>query len=67
MEELNNKSFRILAVDDDSTVRELYRGILKSSNPATAAIPNFDLTCCSQGDEAVEAVKVLRWQAQLDP
>jgi putative nucleotidyltransferase with HDIG domain len=57
MKDLNNKSFRILAVDDDSTVRELYRGILKSSNPSTTAIPNFDLTCCSQGDEAVEAVK----------
>jgi putative nucleotidyltransferase with HDIG domain len=56
METLNNKSFRILAVDDDSTVRELYRGILKSNNPS-AGIPNFDLTCCSQGDEAVEAVK----------
>ena len=56
MEDINNKPFRILAVDDDSTVRELYEGILKSNNPLTA-IPNFDLTCCSQGDEAVEAVK----------
>lgn len=56
MEKLNNKSFRILAVDDDSTVRELYEGILRPLHPSTAA-PNFELTCCSQGDEAVEAVK----------
>ena len=53
---MSNHSFRILAVDDDSTVRDLYRGILKLSNPSTA-VPSFELTCCSQGDEAVEAVK----------
>jgi HD-GYP domain-containing protein (c-di-GMP phosphodiesterase class II) len=56
MKELNNKLFRILAVDDDSTVRDLYKGILKSNNPSQA-VPNFELTCCSQGDEAVEAVR----------
>ena len=56
MDKLNNKSFRILAVDDDSTVRELYEGILRPLQPSPA-IPNFELTCCSQGDEAVEAVK----------
>ena len=56
MEEINNKIFRILAVDDDSTVRDLYQDILKSNN-SSSAIPNFNLTCCSQGDEAVEAVK----------
>jgi HD-GYP domain-containing protein (c-di-GMP phosphodiesterase class II) len=56
MDKLNNKSFRILAVDDDSTVRELYEGILRPLKPSPA-IPNFELTCCSQGDEAVEAVQ----------
>ena len=56
MQNLNPKSFRILAVDDDSTVRDLYTGILKPNNHSTA-LPNFELTCCSQGDEAVEAVK----------
>lgn len=56
MKNLSNHSFRILAVDDDSTVRDLYRGILKVNNPSTA-VPSFELTCCSQGDEAVEAVK----------
>ena len=56
MQDLNNQSFRVLAVDDDSTVRDLYRGILLSKTPSSA-LPNFDLTCCSQGDEAVQAVK----------
>jgi putative nucleotidyltransferase with HDIG domain len=56
MEKLNNNSFRILAVDDDSTVRELYEGILSPLHP-TPAVPKFELTCCSQGDEAVEAVR----------
>jgi len=56
MQDLNSKSLRILAVDDDSTVRDLYQGILKPNNHS-AALPDFELTCCSQGDEAVEAVK----------
>jgi len=56
MQDINFKSFRILAVDDDSTVRDLYQGILKPNNHSTA-LPDFELTCCSQGDEAVEAVK----------
>jgi len=56
MDTLNNQSFRILAVDDDSTVRELYEGILNPSR-SSHAIPKFELTCCAQGDEAVDAVK----------
>ena len=56
MKALTYKAFRILAVDDESTVRELYEGILKSNHPS-AALPDFEVTCCSQGDEAVEAVK----------
>jgi putative nucleotidyltransferase with HDIG domain len=56
MKDINNTPYRILAVDDDATVRDLYTGILKSNNKGTA-IPSFDVTCCSQGDEAVEAVK----------
>jgi len=56
MKDLNQKSYRILAVDDDSTVRDLYQGILKPNSSSTA-LPDFKLTCCSQGDEAVEAVK----------
>ena len=56
MKDLTYKAFRILAVDDESTVRDLYEGILKSNHPSTA-LPDFEVTCCSQGDEAVEAVK----------
>lgn len=56
MDTLTNQSFRILAVDDDSTVRELYEGILKPIR-SSSAMPNFELTCCAQGDEAVAAVK----------
>jgi putative nucleotidyltransferase with HDIG domain len=55
MKNLNHKLFRILAVDDDATVRDLYQGILKPNNQS-AAQPDFTVTCCSQGDEAVEAV-----------
>ena len=56
MDKLNNKSFRILAVYDDSTVRDLYKGIFRPIQPPSE-IPKFELTCCSQGDEAVEAVR----------
>jgi HD-GYP domain-containing protein (c-di-GMP phosphodiesterase class II) len=56
MKELNKQSFRVLAVDDESTVRDLYTGILQSTIKSPA-LPNFNLTCCSQGDEAVAAVK----------
>jgi HD-GYP domain-containing protein (c-di-GMP phosphodiesterase class II) len=56
MDKLNYRSFRILAVDDESTVRDLYKGILKPVQPSPA-VPEFELTCCSQGDEAVEAVR----------
>ena len=56
MKDLNKKSFRILAVDDESDVRELYEVILNSNNPMKAS-PNFKVTCCAQGDEAVEAVR----------
>ncbi len=56
MKDINQTPYRILAVDDDATVRDLYSGILKANNTGSA-IPNFEVTCCSQGDEAVEAVK----------
>ena len=56
MEDRSTKPYRILAVDDDATVRDLYQGILKA-NSVSPSIPNFELTCCAQGDEAVEAVK----------
>lgn len=52
----NNKRFRILAVDDDATVLELYKRILSPENPLPT-MPSFEVQCCTQGDEAVDAVK----------
>jgi len=52
----NNKRFRILAVDDDATVLELYKRILSPETPLPT-VPSFEVNCCTQGDEAVDAVK----------
>jgi HD-GYP domain-containing protein (c-di-GMP phosphodiesterase class II) len=56
MNESDNKDFRILVVDDDLLILDLYRKILC---PATSlpALPSFDVTCCTQGNEAVDAVR----------
>jgi HD-GYP domain-containing protein (c-di-GMP phosphodiesterase class II) len=58
-----NYSFRILAVDDDPGVRDIYRDILEA-NPATVSLaseegatPEFSVHCCGQAAEAVEAVR----------
>jgi HD-GYP domain-containing protein (c-di-GMP phosphodiesterase class II) len=56
MKENNHKRFRILAVDDDETVLDLYKMILSPANPLPA-MPSFEVICCTQGDEAVDAVK----------
>jgi len=52
----NNKRFRILAVDDDATILDLYKRILSPENPLPT-LPAFEVICCTQGDEAVDAVK----------
>jgi HD-GYP domain-containing protein (c-di-GMP phosphodiesterase class II) len=56
MSDKNNKRFRILAVDDDATILDLYKRILSPENPLPT-IPAFEVICCTQGDEAVDAVK----------
>ena len=51
--------YRILAVDDDPAILDLYEQILDSDAKKTGhqeAV--FDLDCCSQGKEAVEAVRL---------
>ncbi len=55
--------FRILAVDDDPGLREIYRDILESRParvsvaPGAEASPTFAVHCCGQASEAVEAVR----------
>ena len=56
MSESDNNRFRILVVDDDSTILDLYQRILDPVIPLPC-LPNFEITCCSQGDEAVNSVK----------
>ncbi len=56
MSEFDNNRFRILVVDDDPTILDLYQRILDPTNPLPS-LPNFKITCCSQGDDAVNRVK----------
>jgi HD-GYP domain-containing protein (c-di-GMP phosphodiesterase class II) len=56
MKENNHKHFRILAVDDDKTVLDLYKMILSPADPMPT-MPLFEVKCCTQGDEAVDEVK----------
>jgi len=57
MKESSNKHYRILAVDDDAIILDLYKRILSPDNPRPA-MPSFEVKCCTQGDEAVDAVKI---------
>ena len=50
--------YRILAVDDDETILDLYRQILSSDAKRGGFKGSFEVDCCTQGDEAVEAVKL---------
>jgi HD-GYP domain-containing protein (c-di-GMP phosphodiesterase class II) len=56
MSESDNNCFRILVVDDESTILDLYQRILDPTNPLPF-LPNFEITCCSQGDDAVNSVR----------
>ena len=56
MSESDNNCYRILVVDDDSAILDLYQRILDPTNPQPS-LPNFKITCCSQGDDAVNRVK----------
>jgi putative nucleotidyltransferase with HDIG domain len=72
MSRFGNKLYRILAVDDELTILGLYEQILsppqklhdsalqqtQMTNEAFIDNPAFDVTCCNQGDQAVEAVKL---------
>ena len=72
MSDLELKPYRILAVDDELPILGLYEQILSSplvndsqaskqndqSQQPFLTAPNFEVTCCNQGDQAVEAVKL---------
>ncbi|MGW8302147.1 MAG: HD domain-containing phosphohydrolase [Desulfobacterales bacterium] len=50
--------YRILAVDDDQPILDLYRQILNSDAKRGGFKGAFEVDCCTQGDEAVEAIKL---------
>ena len=58
MTEKRSTKYRILAVDDDRAILDLYKQILNSDYRKDGSDTNFEVDCCSQGKEAVEAVKL---------
>ena len=56
MKKFNNKRFRILAVDDDEIILDLYQKILSPAN-SLPTMPTFEVTCCPQGNAAVDEVE----------
>ena len=50
--------YRILAVDDDPTILDLYQQILSSDAKRGGSEASFEVDCCTQGEEAVETVKL---------
>ena len=71
MAHLSTKKFRILVADDDEAILDLYQRILCRDQPLKSEpaekqksfvdlslkIPDFDVSCCTQGDEAVVFVQ----------
>jgi HD-GYP domain-containing protein (c-di-GMP phosphodiesterase class II)/DNA-binding response OmpR family regulator len=58
MTEERNTKYRILAVDDDPAILDLYQQILNSDSKKDGFYTNFEVDCCSQGKKAVETVKL---------
>lgn len=58
MTEAHTPTYRILAVDDDPAILDLYQQILSSDAKKNRPCAAFDVDCCSQGNEAVEAVRL---------
>ena len=58
MTEDSTVKYRILAVDDDSTILDLYQQILSSDAKRDGSKASFEVDCCTQGKEAVETVKL---------
>jgi response regulator RpfG family c-di-GMP phosphodiesterase len=58
MTEDSTVKYRILAVDDDPTILDLYQQILSSDAKRGGSNATFEVDCCTQGKEAVETVKL---------
>jgi CheY-like chemotaxis protein len=58
MTEDTKAKYRILAVDDDQTILDLYQQILSSDAKRGGSNASFEVDCCTQGEEAVETVKL---------
>ena len=58
MTEDSTAKYRILAVDDDPTILDLYQQILSSDAKRGGSEATFEVDCCTQGKEAVETVKL---------
>jgi HD-GYP domain-containing protein (c-di-GMP phosphodiesterase class II) len=54
----NTNSFRILAVDDDPAILDLFEQILNGDSKSNKIYGSFEIDCCAQGQEAVDAVKL---------
>jgi len=57
MTQKNNRKYRILAVDDDPAILDLYQQILNAKPHTGRSDSVFEVDCCAQAEEAVEAVK----------
>ena len=58
--QMDKEQFRILAVDDDTAILDLYTEILcdpPGLPDSVSSTPSFDLTFCGQAEAAVEAVR----------
>ncbi len=56
---MKTKAFRILALDDEPSILQLYKRILpagQGGKPIPAGVA-FDLTCCARAEEAVEVFR----------
>lgn len=57
MNEESKKRLRILAVDDEPDILEIYRQALSFEDDRPDFGPGFDVTLCQQGDEALETIQ----------
>ncbi len=58
MTEAPASKYRILAVDDDPAILDLFQQILDSDAKEGDENSAFELDCCTQGKEAIEAVRL---------